>query len=135
MRDYWNNMGDLIDRTENLDQLAIVDLRIPDHPVEYTHQAFDTLINSVAHYLTHQDLQQGDAIAIASLNRAEYLAVYFGIMRAGFVAVPVNIKLPQASIQHILKDADVKLIFAESTYISAFPSEIPVIEFDSDNTI
>lgn len=124
-------MGDLIDRSEDLDQLAIVDLRIPNNPVQYTHGEFDKLINSIANYLTQQGLQQGDAIAIASLNRTEYLAVYFGIMRAGFVAVPVNIKLPQHAIQHILKDANIKLIFAEKEYLSVLPSAIPVIEFDS----
>lgn len=132
MRNNWNNMGDLIDRSANLDHLAVVDLRLPEQPVQYTHREFDQLIDRIAHYLTQYGFQQGDAIAIASLNRAEYLAVYFGIMRAGFVAVPVNVKLPQTSIQHVLKDADAKLIFAESAFLSVLPPNIPVIEFDSN---
>lgn len=131
MRNYWNNMGDLIDHTQDIDQLAIVDLQHPEHPVQYTHREFDALINGVSHYLTQQGFKAGESIAIAALNRAEYLAVYFGIMRAGLVAVPVNIKLPQSSIQHILKDANAKLIFAENAFLSVLPDDVPVIEFDS----
>ena len=38
-------------------------------------------------------------------NRAEYLAAYYGIMRAGFVAVPVNFKFPRETIHFIMRDA------------------------------
>ena len=36
-------------------------------------------------------IPRGARIGIAALNRAEYIAVYFGAMRAGYVAVPINI--------------------------------------------
>ena len=38
----------------------------------------------VARYLTRRGLPRGARIGIAALNRAEYIAVYFGAMRAGW---------------------------------------------------
>ncbi|MGE0290653.1 MAG: AMP-binding protein [Bradyrhizobium sp.] len=47
-------------------------------------------------------LARGDAVAILSANRTEFLAAYFGIMRAGMVAVPVNHNFPRDTIQFML---------------------------------
>jgi acyl-CoA synthetase (AMP-forming)/AMP-acid ligase II len=49
-----------------------------------------------------------------SANRAEYLAAYFGIMRAGLVAVPVNFKFPRQTIHFIIKDAGAKFMLLRS---------------------
>jgi len=45
------------------------------------------------------------------LDRTEVLAAYFGIMRAGLVAVPVSTKLPQETIDYIVDDAARQLPF------------------------
>ena len=71
------------------------------------------MANGVARALTKRGLARGDRVAILSANRAEYLAAYYGIMRAGFVAVPVNFKFPQQTIHFIIKDSGAKLVFCD----------------------
>ncbi|MEM5734157.1 AMP-binding protein, partial [Shewanella algae] len=80
--------------------------------------------------LTGRGLPRGTSVAILSLNRAEYIATYFGIMRAGFVAVPVNTKLPQDTIDYIFEDSRIAFAFVDGPRRSAVPKAIPAIDFD-----
>ena len=89
----------------------------------------DTMLNAVARALTRRGLARGDRIAILSVNRAEYLASYFGIMRAGFIAVPVNFKFPRDTIHFILRDAGAKLIFCDEQRSSEAPDGLPRVLF------
>ena len=58
----------------------------------------------VARALPSAGFTRGDRVAILSANRAEFVAAYFGIMRAGFVAVPVNYRFPRKTIHFILRE-------------------------------
>jgi long-chain acyl-CoA synthetase len=126
----WTNLGDLIDRNRDLDRPAIVDLVDPAHPREYSHREIDGLANGVARCLRDRGLPRGAPVAIVSLNRAEYLATYFGIMRAGCVAVPVNIKLPRETVDYVMDDAGIVLAFADDANRGLIRAGIPVIDFD-----
>lgn len=125
----WNNLGDLADIDGFGDRLAVIDLRDPAAPRRYTHREIDALADGVAAYLTARGLQRGERVAILSLNRADYIAAYFGIMRAGLVAVPVNIKLPAETVAYVLADAGVSLAFADAGRM-ALAGDVPVIGFD-----
>ena len=74
----------------------------------------DAMAMGVARQLTEAGFARGTRIGILSLNRAEYLAAYFGIMRAGLVAVPVNTKLPQETIDYIVDDAGIAFCFTDA---------------------
>ena len=126
----WHNLGDLPDRTGNLDKEAVIDLALPSHPRIYTHRQIDRLANGVANYLTDQGLARGTHIAILSFNRSEYVIAYFGIMRAGCVAVPVNIKLARDTIDYVMDDAKIRLAFVDAANRSLIRDGIPVIDFD-----
>lgn len=125
-----NNLGDLIDRSRDLSRTAVIDLNRPDQVTTWSHRDIDTLASAVASHLTGRGLPRGTSVAILSLNRAEYIATYFGIMRAGFVAVPVNTKLPQDTIDYIFEDSRIAFAFVDGPRRSAVPKAIPAIDFD-----
>ena len=127
---HWNNLGDLIDRSGDLDRAAIIDLRDPSAPRTWSHGEIDRLAGGVARFLTHRGLSRGARIAIASLNRAEYAAAYFGIMRAGYVAVPINIKLPRETIDFIIDDAQIAFAFVDNVGKAVISDHVPMANFD-----
>jgi long-chain acyl-CoA synthetase len=124
------NLGDLTDRSKDPERIALIDCRRWDHPREYTHGEIDRLANACARGLLARGLTRGDAVAIASANRAEFLVAYFGIMRAGMVAVPLNHKFPRDTIAFVLQDAGVRLAFCDTERRAALPDDLPAIGFD-----
>jgi len=126
----WKNLGDLVDRSGDLDREAVIDLVDPGHPRHYTHRQIDRLANGVARNLVDRGYARGTHIAIVAFNRAEYIIAYFGIMRAGCIAVPVNIKLPRDTIDYVMDDAAIALAFVDAVNRPLVRSNIPVIDFD-----
>ncbi|MFZ0723488.1 MAG: AMP-binding protein, partial [Xanthobacteraceae bacterium] len=130
----FSNLGDLIVRNRDLAKTAIIDLGGEAAPREFTFAQLDAMANGVARALVKRGLQRGDRVALLSLNRAEYLAAYYGIMRAGLVAVPVNFKFPRDTIHFILRDAGAKLVFCDTARVPDCPPDIPVVCFGSDDS-
>ena len=126
------NLGDLIDHHRDLEKIAIVDLGGEQPPRDISYAALDEMARAVARALTARGLKRGERVAILAVNRSEYLASYFGMMRAGFVAVPVNFKFPRATIDFILRDSGAKLMFCDPARRDDCPSDIPVVCFGCD---
>src|SRR3989441_1736390 len=129
----FTNLGDLIPRDRDLDKIAIIDLggRLAR---EVSYGQLDSMANDVARALSARGLARGERVAILSANRAEYLAAYYGIMRAGLVAVPVSFKFPRSTIHFILKDAGAKLLFCDQPRRDDCPPGFPVICFGGGGT-
>jgi long-chain acyl-CoA synthetase len=125
----FSNLGDLIPRERDLSKVALIDLGGEQSPREFTFAAIDEMANGVARALSRRGLNRGDRVALLSANRAEYLAAYYGIMRAGFVAVPVNFKFPRETIHFIIGDASAKLVFCDAARAADCPEDIPIVSF------
>jgi len=123
------NLGDLIRRDRDLTKIAIVDLGGDQSPREFTFAQLDAMANGVARALAKRGLKRGDRIALLSTNRAEYIAAYYGIMRSGFVAVPVNFKFPRETIHFIIRDSGAKLVFCDAPRAADCPADIPSVTF------
>ena len=125
----FTNLGDLVRRNRDLSKVAVIDLGGEESPREFTYAQLDAMANGVARALASRGYGRGDRIAIVSANRAEYLAAYYGILRAGLVAVPVNFKFPRATIQFILQDSGAKLVFCDAARLADCPDGLPVVLF------
>jgi len=128
----FTNLGDLIRRDQDLDKVAIVDLGGEKKPREFTFAQIDAMANGVVRALAGRGFRRGERVAILSANRAEYLTAYFGIMRAGLVAVPVNFRFPRATIDYIIRDAGAKLVFCDPARRADCPLNLPVVCFGAD---
>jgi len=122
------NLGDPFNDRITSTKSAIIDLG-ESSPREFSYATLDEMARDAARALTRRGLKRGDRVAILSANSAEYLAAYFGIMRAGFVAVPVNFKFPRATIEFILRDCGAKLVFCDPPRRADCPSDIAVVCF------
>jgi len=124
------NLGRCFDAAHSPDKVAIVDIRDDDHPAEYTYAAFDAACDAVARGLLKRGLKRGDRIGIVSLNRIEMLAAFFGIMRAGLVAVPISFKLAADVVEYIVRDAGLAAMFHDADREAICPPDLIRIGFD-----
>lgn len=130
----FTNLGDLFRRDRDPDKVAVIDLGGEQVPREFSHARLDSMANAVARALLKRGLQRGERVAILSANRGEYLAAYFGIMRAGLVAVPVNFKFPRQTIHFIINDAGARLVFCDRPRRADCPDDLPAVCFGSAGT-
>jgi acyl-CoA synthetase (AMP-forming)/AMP-acid ligase II len=106
------NIGDTIDRSLDLDKIAIIDLSksLPDH---ISYRDLDSLSNAIARGLRTKNILPGDKVAILAVNSIEYVATFFGILRLGAVPVLINLKLTVNQINQILTESESKLLFSD----------------------
>ena len=71
---------------ERGDHPAVVDLR---HGRRYTYRAFDALVSRVAHAYRAWGLRTGDRVTAVVENSPEFMALYYGAIRAGVVFNPM----------------------------------------------
>ena len=79
---------------------------------EITWGVFDEKANRFANMLISRGVKQGDKVAILLMNCIEWLPIYFGILKTGALAVPLNFRYAADEIEYCvnLAEADV-LVF------------------------
>ena len=59
---------------------------------EMTWREFDEKANRFANFLLSRGFRKGDKVAILLMNCLEWLPIYFGVLKAGCMAVPLNFR-------------------------------------------
>jgi long-chain acyl-CoA synthetase len=125
-----HNLGDVLRLPQHGELIALTDLREATKIKELSALEFDALCAAVARGLLRRGIGRGARVGILAENRLEFMAAYFGIMRMGAVAVPVNHRLPRATIAHIFRDSAIELAFSDSDRRALLPEALTVIDFD-----
>jgi long-chain acyl-CoA synthetase len=77
-----------------------------------TYAELDRASSQVAGMLHERGLKPGDAVGIMLPNVAEFPVVYYGVLRAGGVVVPMNPLLKAREVAYYLGDSGARLMFA-----------------------
>jgi long-chain acyl-CoA synthetase len=79
--------------------------------VRLTYGELDKLSNRVAHALVEMGIGHNDKVALACPNLPFFPIVYYGIMKAGAVVVPLSVLFTPREIAYHLTDSDAKAVF------------------------
>jgi len=85
---------------------------------DMTWRVFDEKANRLANLLIKRGVKKGDKVAILLMNCLEWLPVYFGILKAGAVAVPLNFRYTAEEIKYCLDLSDAKVLIFGPEFIS-----------------
>ena len=77
---------------------------------EMTWKEFDIQANRFANLLMTREVKKGDKVAILLMNCLEWLPIYFGILKAGAIVVPMNFRYAQDEIKYCAELADVRML-------------------------
>ncbi|MEU5052111.1 long-chain-fatty-acid--CoA ligase [Streptomyces sp. NPDC021096] len=95
----------------------------PDHPAisfegtEVGYRELHRESNRSAHALLGAGLERGARVAYLGKESARYYEIAFACAKSGTVLVPVNWRLTAPEIEHILRDSDTALVFAEREFL------------------
>jgi len=75
-------------------------------PAEIPYAALDTASARVAGLLAERGVQPGDRVGVMLPNVPQFAAVYYGVLRAGAVVVPMNVLLKERETAFYLSDPE-----------------------------
>ncbi|MCR4951141.1 MAG: acyl--CoA ligase [Solobacterium sp.] len=84
---------------------------------QITWGVFDEKANRVANTLIERGIRPGQKCAILLMNCLEWLPIYFGILKAGAIAVPLNFRFTSEEIDYCLKASDADVLFYGPEFI------------------
>jgi len=82
-----------------------------------TYQELDELSNQVANFIVAAGLRKGDKIALMVRNSERFPAVYFGILKAGAVAVSLNTSFLKPEVRYILSNCEARMFIFDGAFI------------------
>ena len=108
------------DRVKTWREANLVEAASHDAPYrrEITWREFDQRANRFANLLLSRGVKRGTKVGILMINCLEYLPIYFGILKAGCLAVPMNYRYTSEEIQYCLNLADVEILIFGQEFIS-----------------
>ena len=98
---------------------------------DMTWRVFDEKANRLANLLIKRGIKKGDKVAILLMNCLEWLPIYFGILKTGAIAVPLNFRYSAEEIKYCLDLSDsIALIFGPEFIgrLESIYDEIPKIK-------
>jgi long-chain acyl-CoA synthetase len=102
------NLGETVVRSaRHGDQLAV---RLD--PVQLSYATLDEMTAKAAAMLRDHGVEPGDRVGLMLPNVPAFVVLYYGVLRAGAIVVPMNVMLKRREIAYYLKDSGAQLLLA-----------------------
>ena len=100
------------DEAKTWRDFSLIERSRPDAPYrrEMSWGHFDKKANRFANLLLSRGIKRGAKVGILLMNCLEWLPIYFGILKAGCLAVPLNFRYSSDEIAYCLDLADVEVL-------------------------
>jgi len=98
---------------------------------EITWQEFDERVNRVANALISRGVRKGDKVIHWMLNSINWLEAYFGILRTGAWAVPLNFRFTADDFKYCADIAEAKVMILGEQFtdrVEAVRSQLPTVK-------
>ena len=92
---------------------------------EMTWRDFDIRANRFANLLLSRGVKRGDKVAVLLMNCLEWLPVYFGVLKAGAIVVPMNYRYASDEIKYCLDLADARMLVFGPEFVERVDAVLP----------
>jgi fatty-acyl-CoA synthase len=96
----------------------------------FTYAQFADRAGRLAGALRAAGVKPGDRVAFQSTNCHRLLEAYYGVLEAGAVLLPLNIRLAPEELAYILNDAGAQRLFLEKQFLNtveSFRQKVPAV--------
>ena len=117
------------DRAVTWREFSLIERSRPDEPYrrEMSWGQFDKKANRFANLLLSRGVKRGTKVGILLMNCLEWLPIYFGILKAGCLAVPLNFRYSSDEIAYCLDLADVEALVFGPEFIDRLEPILPAL--------
>ena len=105
--------------------------KFPDSPCTIfkggviTYREMDELTDRLAAGIASLGVKKGDRVGIFMLNTPQFVVTFFGILKAGAIAVAINPLYKSREIEHQVNDAGIEVLFVLSNYYNLIKETQP----------
>lgn len=83
----------------------------------FSYQQFGERVGLLAGTLLEAGVKPGDRVAYLGVNTHRLMEAYYGVLEAGAILLPLNIRLAPAELTYVLNDAGATVLFIEQPFI------------------
>jgi fatty-acyl-CoA synthase len=84
---------------------------------QFTYAQFGERCERLASGLSAEGIQAGDRVAYLSFNNNELLEGYYGVVQAGAIVMPLNVRLSPVELVNILNHSGARMLMFESDFV------------------
>ncbi len=108
-------------------------MAVIDENYELTYEQLEEKANQIACLLKGKGGARGDHIAICAPNSCAWVAVYFGILKIGAVAITLPYSMTKTELDTVLDDCRPKIVFSDDTRHSDFENKNYIFNIITEN--